>query len=136
MEERSCCVQDTLNCSGLLTGNLMIVPKGTLNVRAHATGKTLRLTFVEPSSGMFSPRKERKNKVHALCLKKFPDDAGSGMTLWFNQHVYATFHQSCHDTCPICDWKYLERRSDTCVSCHRPWVWLQSKVGLIAADSS
>ncbi|CAK0732247.1 hypothetical protein CVIRNUC_000104 [Coccomyxa viridis] len=55
--------KDTLNCSGLLTGNLMIVPKGTLNVRAHATGKTLRLTFVEPSSGMFSPRKERKNEI-------------------------------------------------------------------------
>ena len=63
--ERSCCTQDTLNCSGLLTGNLVIVPKGTLNVHAHATGKTLRLTFVEPSSGgLFSPRsKERKNEV-------------------------------------------------------------------------
>ena len=61
-------MQDTLNCSGLLTGNLMIVPKGTLNVRAHATGQTLRLTFVEPSSSMFSPRKERKNEVYPLSV--------------------------------------------------------------------
>ena len=54
-------MQDTLNCSGLL--------KGTLDVRAHATGKTLRLTFVEPSGGMFSPRKERKNEVYTRRVK-------------------------------------------------------------------
>ena len=113
-------MQDTLNCSGLLTGNLMIVPKGTLNVRAHATGKTLRLTFVEPSSGMFSPRKERKNEVRTPHRHlKMSDDSRLGM-LWcqIGNSAFLPYFVSWY--MPRMSLSCLKRRQEVSLAYHKP----------------
>jgi len=57
------CLQGTSNCSGLISGNLLVMHKGILDVHAHAMGLTMRLTFKEPR--MFSGKKGCKHEVNA-----------------------------------------------------------------------
>ena len=54
-------MQGTSNCGGLISGNLVVTHKGTLDVHAHGTGLTMRLTFKEP--GMFLGKRGCKHEV-------------------------------------------------------------------------
>jgi hypothetical protein len=58
-------MQGTSNCGGLISGNLVVTHKGTLDVLAHGTGLTMRLAFKEP--GMFASKRSSKHEVRG-CL--------------------------------------------------------------------
>ena len=54
-------MQGTSNCGGLISGNLVVTHKGSLDVHAHGTELTMHLAFKEP--GMFSGKRGCKHKV-------------------------------------------------------------------------
>ena len=76
------CLQGTSNCSGLISGNLVVTHKGNLDVHAHAIGLTMRLTFKEP--GIFSGKKGCKHEVCAEEISPVLDSARN--LIICNQH--------------------------------------------------